>query len=344
MASQGTGAAGGGSEGKGEGEGGSEGEGAAKKGKPFKICSVADTCDYCGQYSTTKRCSLCHDARYCDMICLQKHRSDHRGQCLLIQEERAKKEAKERARAKVLEGLGVELYQASFLGKAARVSQLLKLGIDVNFVMTEEGDAKGGFPLIAAAQEGQVDVVRLLLAADGVLLNQACIDNGNFPLYMACQQSHIEVVRLLLAVEGVSVNQARTQDGGFPLYMACQRNHIEVVRLLLAAHAQVNQVEDEGWSACHTAARYGHVQVLEMLLEAGADVELKSDSGVTALDLAINFKHPAAEAVIRKHLAKLKAKAEAEAKAAAQAKESALAAARRELERLRKQQEVLELL
>jgi predicted peptidase len=40
------------------------------------------------------------------MICLQKHRSDHRGQCLLIQEERAKKEAKERARAKVLAGLG----------------------------------------------------------------------------------------------------------------------------------------------------------------------------------------------------------------------------------------------
>ena len=153
MASQGTGAAEGGSEGKGKGKG----EGKGKKGKPFRICSVADTCDYCGQYSTTKRCSLCHDARYCDMICLQKHRSDHRGQCLLIQEERAKKEAKEakeRARAKVLEGLGEELHDASFLGKAARVSQLLKLGIDVNFVMTKEGPAKCGFPLYAAAQEG----------------------------------------------------------------------------------------------------------------------------------------------------------------------------------------------
>ena len=137
MASQGTGAAGGRGEDKGESEG--------KKGKPLRICSVADTCDYCGQYSTTKRCSLCHDARYCDMICLQKHRSDHRGQCLLIQEERAKKEAKERARAKVLEGLGVELYNASLLGKAARVSQLLKLGIDVNFVVTEEGGQRDSF-------------------------------------------------------------------------------------------------------------------------------------------------------------------------------------------------------
>ena len=256
MASQGSGAAGGGSEGKG------------KIGKPFRICSVADTCDYCGQYSTTKRCSLCHDARYCDMICLQKHRSDHRGQCLLIQEERAKKEAKERARAKVLEGLGVELFDASVHGKAARVSQLLKLGIDLNFVMTKEGCAKGGFPLLAAAQEGQVEVVRLLLAA-----------------------------------EGVEVNQART-DGCFPLYVACQQNHVEVVRLLLAAHAQVNQVLNGGWSACHNAAGKGHAQVLEMLLEAGADVELKTCKGRTALDLAIKYEQPAAEAVIRKHLAK----------------------------------------
>ena len=101
------------------------------KGKPLKICSVADTCDYCGQTSTTKRCSACHDARYCDMICLQKHRSDHKPQCLLIQEEKAKKEAKARKRAEVLEGLGEELYSASFRGKEARVGQLLKLGIDM---------------------------------------------------------------------------------------------------------------------------------------------------------------------------------------------------------------------
>jgi len=55
-----------------------------------------------------------------------------------------------------------------------------------------------------------------------------------------------------------------------------------------------------------------------MLLEAGADAELKTDDGRTALDMAIQYKHSAAEAVIRKHLkAKLKAKTEAKAKAGA---------------------------
>ena len=43
-----------------------------------------------------------------------------------------------------------------------------------------------------------------------------------------------------------------------------------------------------------------------MLLEAGADVQLKSDGGRTALDLAIHVKQPAADAFIRKHLAKAK--------------------------------------
>ena len=61
------------------------------------------------------------------------------------------------------------------------------------------------------------------------------------------------------------------------------------------------------------------MQVLEMLLEAGADVQLKSEDGCTALDLAIENEHTAAEAVIRKHLAKakLEAKANAEPKAKA---------------------------
>ena len=133
----------------------------------------------------------------------------------------------------MLEGLGVELCNASLVGKEARVGQLLKLGIDVNYVMTKKGPAK-----------------------------------GFFPLFVACHQNRVEVVRLLLAVEGVSVNQARTIDGCFPLYIACQNNHVEVVRLLLAAQAQVNQVTHGGWSACHKAAGNGHVQVLEMLLEA----------------------------------------------------------------------------
>jgi hypothetical protein len=52
-------------------------------------------------------------------------------QSLLIQEQKAKKEAKALKRAEVLEGLGKELYSA-FMAARRLVGQLLKLGIDVN--------------------------------------------------------------------------------------------------------------------------------------------------------------------------------------------------------------------
>ena len=76
----------------------------------------------------------------------------------------------------------MELYNASYDGKEARVGQLLKLRIDVNYVVTKEGDAKGFFPLLVAAQDNHVEVVRLLLAVEGVSVNQACNTDGNFPL------------------------------------------------------------------------------------------------------------------------------------------------------------------
>ncbi len=48
-------------------------------------------------------------------------------------------------------------------------------------------------------------VVRLLLARQGVELNQA-IANGATALIIASQEGHVEVVRLLLARQGVEVN------------------------------------------------------------------------------------------------------------------------------------------
>jgi hypothetical protein len=45
-------------------------------------------------------------------------------------------------------------------------------------VVTKEGSEKGAFPLIAAAQEGKVEVVHLLLACEGFLVNQVMNGNG----------------------------------------------------------------------------------------------------------------------------------------------------------------------
>ena len=69
-------------------------------------------------------------------------------------------------------------------------------------------------------------------------VNQAQKD-GATPLYIASQNGHPEVASLLLAKEGVRVNQALEKDGLTPLFIASRNGHTEVVSLLLAKEGVV---------------------------------------------------------------------------------------------------------
>lgn len=64
-----------------------------------------------------------------------------------------------------------------------------------------------------------MEVVKLLLAKDGVNVNEAHKD-GWTPLHIASQNGHAKVVQLLLTHEGVNVNQAQ-KDGWTPDFTVC---------------------------------------------------------------------------------------------------------------------------
>jgi ankyrin repeat protein len=59
---------------------------------------------------------------------------------------------------------------------------------------------------MVASQSGHVDVVRLLLAREGVEVNKTA-QNGPTALLIASQQGHVEVVRLLLARRDLEFNR-----------------------------------------------------------------------------------------------------------------------------------------
>ncbi len=84
---------------------------------------------------------------------------------------------------------------------------LARQGVDVN--MTE---MNGGTALIAASQQGHVEVVRLLLAHQDVEVNKTLLQNGATALIAASQQGHVEVVRLLLALEGVEGTEMKMNE------------------------------------------------------------------------------------------------------------------------------------
>ena len=62
-------------------------------------------------------------------------------------------------------------------------------------------------------------------------------DNGETPLWTASQNGDVDLVRLLIDA-GALINQANT-NGATPLYVASQNGHVNVVLVLIDAGAMV---------------------------------------------------------------------------------------------------------
>lgn len=114
--------------------------------------------------------------------------------------------------------------------------------------------------------------------------------NGNTPLMLAAYNGHVEIVRYLLD-ERARID-ARNAQGRTPLIFASTGSFPETVRLLLERGADPNATDDaEGWSALMFAAAEGHEEVVRTLLEHGADPTLEDRDGETAATFARNGDH-----------------------------------------------------
>jgi ankyrin repeat protein len=120
-------------------------------------------------------------------------------------------------------------------------------------------NTRGATPLIRAASNGDIELVKLLLER-----------GADATLYMADRQTPIHAVLAGRAFE---------------------RDALELIKILHAAGTDVNVValinheeEVRGGSALHFAVRKRYKQVIELLASFGADMNLKDQDGLTALD------------------------------------------------------------
>ena len=72
------------------------------------------------------------------------------------------------------------------------------------------------------------------------------MDNGSSPLFVASQDGQTDIVSLLLNANA-NPNSQR-DDGTSPLYIAGQQGHTDIVSLLLKANANPNSQKDDGSS------------------------------------------------------------------------------------------------
>ena len=161
-----------------------------------------------------------------------------------------------------------ELLRESTTGNSKMVEFILQNcnGVDIN-----SEDSFGNTPLIKASQNGNYDVVNLLLDKDGIDINHGMNNNGYgsdglTALYWASFNGYVDIVSSLLQQEDIDVN--RVQHGGWnALIAASQRGHAQVVQLLLKeGDLDVNKPDKKGRTALYFASSNGHTEVVQLLL------------------------------------------------------------------------------
>ena len=168
-------------------------------------------------------------------------------------------------------------------GNLELVKRFINQGVSVNIC-----DQSGNTPLRKASVNGNIQIVRELLAAPHIFVNAmpSAVTHGyngleftdqvvGTPLFWSAMYGRLEVVRALIEA-GADVN-AKTNNDVSPLYMCAQEGHLEVARALIEAGADVNAKGKYDRTPLHSSAEYGHLEVARLLIDNGADVNAKED-------------------------------------------------------------------
>jgi ankyrin repeat protein len=142
------------------------------------------------------------------------------------------------------------------------------------------GPGKGYYSPLRDAAQVNIPVMVELLLKYGADPNAA--SEGDRPLVCAAYEGSVEIVKLLVG-HGADLEPA---NGSKPLLVAASRGKTDVIVYLIAKGAHVTAADGSGYTALHRAARAGQVDAVRVLLASGADPASRDKWGRTPLDLA----------------------------------------------------------
>lgn len=140
--------------------------------------------------------------------------------------------------------------------------------------------------IFEASALGKTARVQELLGKDSSLANRIAPD-GFHPLGLAAFFSHHDTVELLLNA-GANVNvPAQNNLRVTALHSAAAAGRFDIAQLLIDRGADVNASHQDQYTALHAAAATGQVELAKLLLDRGADINARTAAGKTALAYAV---------------------------------------------------------
>ncbi len=168
------------------------------------------------------------------------------------------------------------LAAAAANGHVEVVKLLLKDGANVNSLGTRQGRTKTA--LMWAARKGHLPCLQLLLAKKPALR----LSDGSSALFEAVASGQTNIVKCLLE-NGADPNGADPSDE--PMLFEAARSLPPAIPLLLARGADINRTNRFGATPLICAAYFGNAESVRILLAAGARISAKTAQGFTALQV-----------------------------------------------------------
>ncbi|PQE31443.1 hypothetical protein CJF32_00008075 [Rutstroemia sp. NJR-2017a WRK4] len=154
------------------------------------------------------------------------------------------------------------LHLAAYFGLTEAMTALIKDGLHPDLK-----DKNGRTPLSWAAEEGNTEVVTLLLSKTDEVDPNSRDNRGRTPLSFAAEQGCEEVLSSLIGNQRVNPNGI-DKYGRTPLSWAVERGRETIVKLLLALDAiDLNCKDKYGRTALLWAIEMGHLAVMKILIE-----------------------------------------------------------------------------
>ena len=150
-------------------------------------------------------------------------------------------------------------------------------------------------PLIVAARDGKLDVVKVLLRYEANIEGRGTIKiygeviENCTALWVAAAKGHFDVVRLL--IEQNAEVDGRTSSNTTPLRAAVFDGHLDIVRCLVENGADVNARTNSGSTPLMLTCHNGHLDVASYLVEHGASINLQDNDGRSCLHYASKQGH-----------------------------------------------------